>query len=352
MAERRVTIRDVARHAGVSTGTVSAVINDRPTVREPTRRRVLEVIDRLGYTPMAAARSLGSTIFDPPGIDPGVGFVVKEMDNPFYAEVVIGATEAFDQAGYMTFVSSSGGDFSKEGELIETFRHRQMKGVIVAPVLHERVDLSHLFLLRRSGFPFTLLEHVQGLHAYVVSIDNVQASQTAAAHLIGLGHRRIVHLAGPSYTQHTRDRISGVERAYSQSPLQFSSECIVPAGAHFQDGYDAALKIFSKPSDERPTAVTCFNDVVAMGVLRAVTELGLSVPEDVSVVGFDDIPAAAYLSVPLTTVGAPKRHIGRLAAELLIRQMKGEHEEVEARHTVVEATLIERGSTRRLGGSF
>ncbi len=347
MPEKRITIGDVAKAAGVSTGTVSAVINDRATVRDRTRQRVLHTIETLGYQPSPSARTLGTGQSEREVLERGVGLIVKEMDNPFYTEVVMGAAALLEEHGYITFTCTSEGNYRKEGALIEAFRNRFVNGIIIAPLLGEQVDLSHLFMLRRAGYPFVLLENVPGLPVHAVSIDNVEAAQKAARHLIERGHEHIVHFAGPPYTQHTRDRIAGVEKAFSQSPLRFTEDVVVPAGAHFEDGYAAALAYFDGHGDGRPTAVTCFNDLVALGVLRALSERGLRVPEDVSVVGFDDIPSAAFVSTPLTTVRVPKREMGRRAAERLLAVLESK-EELPPDQVLLEAELVERASTRAL----
>lgn len=345
---KRITISDVARHAGVSTGTVSAVLNRRTTVRAQTRSRVEQAIASLGYEPSLSARQLGSGRRDNQVFERGIGLVIKEMDNPFYTEVVIGARNLLTERGYLAFVTTSEGDYAREGHLVQAMRNRFLHGAIVAPVLHEQANLAHLFQLHRAQFPFVLLESVPGLKAPSVSIDNVVAAQRAATFLLEQGHKRLVHFAGPSYTLHSRERIQGFRRAFSDSQLRFQPESIVPAGAHMDDGYQAALAYFQAISDEkRPTAVTCFNDLVAMGVMRALTECGLRIPEDVSIIGCDDIPAAAYLQIPLTTVRAPTRALGKRAAELLIEQI--EQAEPSTPHRVLlDASLVVRGSTTSL----
>lgn len=345
---KRVTINDVAKRAGVSTGTVSAVLNDRPNVRDQTRRRVLHAIDEMGYQPSPSARILRSGRNNGQVLEKSVGLLIKEMDNPFYMDIVIGARDFLREAGYTTFVCASDGDYEKEGTLINAIQNRFFQGVILAPVLHEAADLSHLFMMKRAAYPFVTLEEVSGLQAHSVGIDNVEAAYMAVHHLIETGHKNIAHVAGPAYTQHTRDRVRGVERAFSQSSLIFSDEVIVPAGAHFEDGYRAGLYLFQeREGASRPTAVTCFNDLVAMGVLRALAELGLDVPGDVSVIGFDDIQAAAYLSTPLTTVKVPKREMGQQAAHLLLQQLDAPEEE-GVKRIRLDATLITRASTRPL----
>lgn len=345
---KSVTISDVAERAGVSTGTVSAVLNDKASVRDDTRAHVRRTMNELNYQPSPSARDLGSSR---PGLrskSEKVGVILKEIENPFYADVVLGVRDCFQEHGYDVFVSTSEGEYQEEGALIDAFRDRNLDGVIIAPVLNEEVDLAHLFLLRESQYPFVLLEDVQGLPANVVSIDNVRATQLAMRYLMDHGHERIIHFAGPPYSKHTRDRILGVRKAFSESSLRFTEDAIISTGARMEDGYQKATKLFGELSrSECPTAVTCFNDLVAMGVIRAIAENGLGVPEDVSVIGCDDIQLANYLSVPLTTVRAPRRKMGRKAASLLLRQIEND-EAVSPEHLVLESELVVRESTRPL----
>ena len=196
------------------------------------------------------------------------------------------------------------------------------------------------------NFPFVLLDDVKGLKADVVYVDSVEASRLATAHLIELGHERIVRFAGPDYTEHHgRDRVEGVRRAFSESPLMFSDDMIIPAGSTLAEGYRAGLQVFrtAEPAS-RPTAVACFNDAVAIGLLRALRELGLDVPGDVSVVGYDNIEAAEYAAVPLTTVEVPKQELGHRAAELLLDRIAGG----APQRVALEAALVVRASTRSL----
>jgi len=314
----KVTIADVAEHAGVSTGTVSAVLNEKPGVRPETRNRVLASIDDLGYAPSKSAQELGGAVESGPSESGTIGVIIKEADNPFYSELIMQVRRFLKNEGYDMFVGTSGGDYAEEGELIDSFREHGVDGLIIAPVLHVDADLSHLFTLNEADFPFVLLEDVQGLQANVVSIDNVKAAQRAVLYLIQQGHERILHFKGPPYTQHTRDRVLGVQKAFSESSLRYTEERIVPTGAKMEDGFLAAIDEFEEMTKaDLPTAVTCFNDLVAMGVLRALAQLYIDVPDDISVVGCDDIQPADYLTVPLTTVRASKRKMGEEAARLL-----------------------------------
>ena len=341
MKTLRATITDVARQAGVSKATVSAVINDSATVKGSTRDRVLAAIDVLNYRPtqITTARKTKS-----------IGLLIKEIDNPYYAEVVLGARSHANEHGYTLLVASSEGEYDAERRAVELLQAKDVEGLIATPVLDEHADLSHFFELKRRNFPFVLLEGVRGVPASLVDVDNRDASRKAVEYLIRQGHTRIVHFAGPRYSMHSEERLDGVRRACSASHLIFHDDDAIEAGAHLADGYQAALTCFRKRTGAaRPTAVTCYNDLVAIGVCRALHELGLRIPDDVSVVGFDDIPLLEYLPVPLTTVRMPKAEMGELAAQMLIRHIES-RTVLPPQKVVLEAELVTRESTRALDG--
>jgi LacI family transcriptional regulator len=341
---KRPTISDVAHQAGVSKATVSAVLNDTGSVKESTRDRVLAAMEVLNYRPSQPAGRAGARR------PRSIGILIKEIDNPYYAEVVLGARAQASQKGYTLLVVSSEGEYEAERRAVELLRAIDVDGLIATPVLDEHADLSHFFELKRRNFPFVLLEEVRGVPASLVDVDNVDASRRAVEHLIALGHTRIAHFAGPGYSMHSWERIDGVRRAYSASHLVFTDDDIVPAGAHLADGYRAAFAYFrARAPHDRPTAVTCYNDLVAVGVCRALAELGLRVPDDVSVVGYDDVPLTEYLPVALTTVRVPKFKMGEIAAQMLIRHVESKTG-VPPQKVFLDAELVVRGSTRALDG--
>ena len=345
MKRSRATINDVAKEAGVSKATVSAVLNDATAVADATRERVQSAIESLNYrrAPVAGAAATRTAH--------SIALVIKEFDNPYYAEVISGARTVAMERGYTLLVVSSEGEYDAERRAVDMLQAKHVDGLIVTPVLNEHADLSHLFELKRRNFPFVLLEEIRGVPASLVDIDNVEGSRTAVAHLIAGGHTRIVHFAGPDYSTHSRERVNGVRRACSASRLIFSDDDVVVAGAHLEDGYRCGLEYFrGRIASDRPTAVTCYNDLVAIGLCRALAELGLLVPDDVSVVGFDDLPLLAYLPVPLTTVRMPKVEMGRIAAQMLIRHVESK-EVVPPRKVYLSAELVVRRSTRALAAS-
>jgi len=331
-----VTIHDVAERAGVSIGTVSAVINHKNTVSKKTRRKVLQAIGELNYRPSAAARRRLQ-----PAAEKSIGLVIKEVHNNYFADVIIGVQQAATARGYNVLVVSSERTYQLEQELVELLVAKDVEGIIINPLLDEDTDLSHLFEVKRRNIPLVLLESVRGMQASMVDVDNIEAAKAAVEYLIDRGHKRIVHFSGPQYSMHSMERVEGVRRAFSGQRLVFGDDDVVPAGARLEDGYRSGLAL------NRPTAVTCYNDLVALGVMRALRELGLRVPDDVSVIGYDDIDMASYASVPLTTVRVPKEEMGRQAAEILIQHIEaldaGTIEKV-----CLQAKLIVRESTRAL----
>lgn len=344
MTGKRSTITDVARQAGVSKATVSAVLNNTGAVKEATLERVNAAMELLNYRPGGAgARRRGARR------DKSIAVLIKEHDNPYYAGIIDGVRSVCVAQGYTVLVASSEGDYDTERRAVELLRAKDVDGLIITPVLDEQADLSHLFELKRRNFPFVLLEEIRGVRASLVDVDNVAASRTAVEYLLSLGHARIAHLAGPSYSAHTQQRVDGVRLAYSGSQQAFTAHTVVPAGAHLEDGYRAGLALFRKaPAASRPTAVTCYNDLVALGLCRALAELGIRVPQDVSVVGFDDIPLCRYAPIPLASIRVPTFEMGETAAQMLLRHVES-REALQPQRVDMRATLVHRESAARPG---
>lgn len=337
------TIKDVAEYAGVSNATVSNVINDKGKVSESTRRTVLQAIEELNYRPNASAqRRLQQSS------QKSIGMVIKEIHNPYFADIFVGAQEKASEEGYSLMLSSSEGIRNTEGEIVDLFVEKDVDGLIVNPLLDQDADISHLFDLKRRNIPFVLLEKVRGLRSNIVDLDNVEAAHEITSYLFDLGHKEVIHFSGPEYSMSRGERIEGFRRAFFDSKTVYSEDFVVNAGARLEDGYKTGLQYFQDLDvDERPTAVMCYNDLVALGLLRALHELDIDVPGEVSVTGFDGIKTGEYGSVPLTTMGVPTIEMGKKAAELLIRYIESsDQDEPEVFNLQLE--LIERASTAPL----
>jgi DNA-binding LacI/PurR family transcriptional regulator len=340
---KRITIEDVAKRAGVSKGTVSAVINARTTVKSETRDHVLEVMKHLHFRPQGIARNLRNG-----NQDKSIGIIIKDMNYPFYTAIASGVRDYANSKGYSLLITSSENNQQSEKRFSQLFAAKDIKGAIIAPLVEGTAEIEHLFQLKMINYPFVLLEDVRGIQANVVAIDNSQAIKKAVKYLMDCGHTRIVHFAGPPSSSHTEERIEGFRHAFSESTLAYHEDMIVSIGSRHEESYGNTLAYFRKLSrSDYPTAIVCFNDQQALAILTALKELGIRVPDDISIVGNDDISYAKIYPVPLTTIRAPQREIGRCAAELLIRNIESS-KLLPVERVLLETELIVRDSTRNL----
>jgi DNA-binding LacI/PurR family transcriptional regulator len=315
---KKITIEDVAKRARVSKGTVSAVINAKKTVKPATRDFILEVMKELNFRPNGVARNFKS---DNP--DKSIGIIIKDITYPFYTAIAKGASEYANSKGYSVIVSSSDDSNEWEKNLSRLFSTKDINGIIIAPIVEGTAEIEHLFRLKMINYPFVLLEDVKGIQANVVAIDNKKAIKRAVKYLIDSGHTKIVHFAGPPQSAHTQERMEGFRHAFSESTLVFNNDMIISVGSHFQECFDKALDYFKKGNrDNYPTAIVCFNDQQALAVMLALKELNIRVPDDISIIGNDDIYYARMFPIPLTTIRAPQQEIGIMAAEILIRNIE------------------------------
>jgi len=198
------------------------------------------------------------------------------------------------------------------------------------------------------NYPFVLLEDVKGIQANVVAIDNIKAIKKAVKYLIDNGHTKIVHFAGPPNSSHTQERIEGFRHAFSERTLVFKQDMIVPVGSKYEESYDRTHEYFkNKSKKDWPTAIVCFNDQQALGVMSAMKELNIKVPDDISIIGNDDIYYAQIYPVPLTTIRAPQREIGQKAAEILIRNIESSSL-LQTEKVVLDTEFVIRSSSKVL----
>jgi len=340
---KRMTIEDVARKAGVSKGTVSAVINAKNTVRPGTREQILEVMKEMNFRPKGIARNLknGSQ-------DKSIGVIIKDLNYPFYTSIATGVRDYANSKGYSVVVTSSENDHQCEKKFSHFFSAKDIKGAIIAPIVEGTAEIEHLFRLKMINYPFVLLEDVKGIQANVVAIDNLRAIKKAVKYLIDSGHTKIVHFAGPPKSSHTQERIEGFRDAFSESPLVFSRDMIVSLGALYEESFGKTMDYFKHMKrEDYPTAIVCFNDQQALGVMMALRELKIQVPDEISIVGNDDIYYAKIYPVPLTTIRAPQHDIGMRAAEILIRNIESSTL-LPVEKVVLDTEFIVRESTRVL----
>jgi LacI family transcriptional regulator len=343
VVRRTVGIKDVAREAGVSVGTVSNVINRPDAVARATRERVQEVVRRLGYVRSESARQLRV------GASRIVGLLVLDMGNPFFVDVARGAERAARAAGLGVMVCNSGNSPDEESEYLSMFVEQRVRGVLVTPADPAGRELE---LLRRHGSPFVVVDAIVddergGGGACSVSVDDVAGGEMAVAHLIAQGHRSIAFVSGIGHERpQIRDRWAGACRAVAAAGLPPSTVLEIPTDRlDVSAGADAVARLIALSN--RPTAIFCANDMLALGVLQALFAVGIKVPEEMALVGYDDIQFAAAAAVPLTSVRQPAAEMGRIAAEMLVSESADDHdaEEHVHRHIVLQPELAARASS-------
>ena len=273
---------------------------------------------------------------------------MRELDNPFYASIAVEIKKYANSKDYILFIASSESDHQNEENIAQLFASNNVKGVIIAPVINGTVEIEHLFHLKMLNYPFVMLEEVQGILANVVSINNVKATSDAVKYLIEHGHTHILHFSGPRFASHSVERIKGFRKAFSESHLAFNDDLVVCCGSHFHDGFEKGLSYF-KNFDKKifPVAVICYNDVVALGLMSALRQLNIKVPEQVSIIGNDDIEFARHWSPALTTISTPFEKLGKKAAEILINNIEAE-QALPIENIILDSKIIIRETTLKL----
>jgi DNA-binding LacI/PurR family transcriptional regulator len=334
-AARQPSIKDIARLANVSHPTVSRALQNSPLVNPKTAERIRKIAEQAGYHASAVARGLVTRR------SRTIGLVVTTVADPFTSEVFSGIEQEAHDHGYGVFLADSNADPQREKEIVRNFAERRVDGIIVTS---SRVGALYLPLLSEMMVPIVLLnDQHPGAFVHSVMIRNQEGSRAAASHLIGLGHRRIAYLGDQTGYQSDAERSAGYREALAEAGIGFTPELVVQGDGKPEGGLRAMDQLLALA--DPPTAVCCYNDMTALGAMRSIYLHGLRVPEDISVVGFDDLFLASYTQPPLTTVRQPMRRMGQLAMESLFKLMSGDEEEIRIK---VDADLIVRESTGRV----
>lgn len=332
------TIRDVAEKAGVSTTTVSHVINGSRFVSDAAARRVRRAMKTLNYQPNAVARSLRRKHTHT------LGLVLPDSSNPFFAEVARGIETYAFQQGYTVIFGSSDGDLEKERAYLRVFIEKQVDGIVFVAAGESAQNIEQLL---GKHLPLVVVDRdFRRVVADFVVADNRQGGHLAASHLIELGHRAIACIAGPSTVTPSAERVTGYRDALEEHSIAFDPRLVRRGDFGAASGFEATRSFLSRRGSNRPTAIFACNDMMALGALGALYQLGLHVPDDVAVVGFDDIVLASYTAPPLTTIQQPKYEMGELAAKLLIERIRSEPKRKPERH-LLPTKLVVRASTVR-----
>lgn len=332
MRKEKYTIADIAEKMGVSRATVSRALNGSPGVGDKLRREIQEFAGELGYKPNTVAKSLSRGRMDI------VGLVFGDVRNPFYAELAFYLQKALEEHGYSVMIFNSEYDVKKELEFVEKAKQFCLSGIILFTAQTDKNDLK-----KQAGeMPIVLVNRSLELMNYdSVTMDNFKAGYIAAMHLIELGHKRIGFVKGQALSSASVQRFEGYRQAMKNCFLPVNEEDLLTGDLKMPTGYELADAFFGRAS--RPSALIVANDMMALGFLDWCKEHGIGIPEELSIVSFDNIDFARIHGIELTTISQHVREMGEKAAELMA--MRIEHPEEEYRRIILEPTLVVRNTT-------
>jgi LacI family transcriptional regulator len=328
----RVTISDVARKAGVSLMTVSRVVNDKGEISPATRRRVLDVIEQLGYRPSGIARGLATQRTGT------LGLIVPDIANPFFSDVARGAEDKACAAGYSVVVCNTDESPQRETTALESLEEKRVDGLVLCSSRLADKDLRAALDLHPAAVLVNY--HLEGYQVGAILLDDEGGAQAATRHLLLSGHHAVGFLAGPLASYSSAQRSKGYHVALEAAGIRYNPAWVRPCSYQVEGGQIAARELLTDHPEI--TALFCYNDLVAVGALQACAELSRRVPEDLAIAGFDDIPMAALVTPALTTCRVPRYELGEQAMQLLLNRIDGCTEEYT--EIVLHTELVIRAS--------
>jgi len=337
------TIKDIAKQAGVAHTTVSRALRGSPLISPETSERVRQIAAEMGYQPSAAARTLKTNRSQ------ALGVIIRNVEDPFFSEILQGIEEVAQASSYSLFMAASQRDHKQEQAIVQAMVERRVDGVIICstPVSSEQSRQLTSF-----GVPIVVVNN-QSAEEYRYSIyhDDVDGSCQVTRHLIELGHRNIAYLGNANAGRSTLDRLAGIQQELDAAGIPLPEAYIhqVPGGGP-EDGLSGSNYLLELP--KRPSAIICYNDMMAIGVLKGLQQAGIQVPGEISVTGFDNIIFSAYTNPPLTTFDQPKRAIGVQAAQLVLGllNLPTDEEAPGPKIQMLKGSLLVRASTARPAG--
>lgn len=329
-----MNMKELAKLLGVSRQTVSAVLNGKEWVSQETRARVLQAIREHNYSPNQHAVSLTgkSTRL--------LGVVLRDISNPFYTQIAMGIESVARASGYSILYHNTFENHDYEVEAVRSLLSFRVSGLIISPI-QLGVDLSHLEHVTSISIPMVSIDKLPNINCHSISFADQEAAYKAASYLAEHGHERIAFIKGPQSAASAEERLSGFMRCAEKQGMKIPANWMIDPGTTERERHDAIHDLLKNPA-QRPSAVFCFNDLLAVSVYKAAHELDIRIPQDLSVVGFDDIEIASLLGPPLTTVRTDSYRVGVEAAELVMDELKGTSTKLkDIRHT---PQLVERSS--------
>jgi DNA-binding LacI/PurR family transcriptional regulator len=331
------TIKDLAKTLNLSPSTVSRALRDHPDISHLTKKRVMSLAKKLDYHPDTIAQSLQTKKTKT------IGVIVPEIKQPFFASVINGIEELAYASGYTIIVCQSNEIYDREVLYTRTLVSHRVAGLLVS-LSQTTQSLDHFKMLQRRGIPIVFFDRVSNdIEASKVVVDDYKGALAAVDHLIRAGYKRIAHLAGPINLSISKYRLKGYKDALKQNNLPFKPELVVHGGLDETDGVIGFQKLLNLAI--LPDAVFAVNDPVAIGAFVTIKEHGLKIPGDIALVGFSNTNVSSLLEPPLTTVEQPSYEIGKLAAQLLMDQIRNNDETFVPQFKILKTHLIVRGST-------
>jgi len=330
-----ITIADLAKMTGLAKSTISGVLNNKSGFSEKTRQKVLKAAEQYGYVPNEIARGLTSRSTKT------IGLVIKDITNPFYNRITKGVQEIAGERGYTVLLCSSNETHEAEVAQIHAMLARRVDGLIIAPLLEE-VTFDHIYELKRKSLPFALLGKIPGLECDSVEFDDYNGGRQVMEHLLQNGHKHIGFVTGLSTSRASKLRFQAFKDTLIDAGYPVSPDHMFHEAKDMSDGMAIGKRLLEMK--DRPTALVCFDDVIAIGVIKAFESAGLKVPDDLSLTGFDDIELMTF---PLTSVSIPTYEAGKTLAAMVFERILGEGDS-EFKHMTLDERLIVRSSVKRI----
>ncbi|SHK33565.1 LacI family DNA-binding transcriptional regulator [Tepidibacter formicigenes] len=338
-----VTIKDIARKAGVSRTTVSRVLNDSGYVKDETRQKVLKVIKELNYTPSAIARSLSTNKTNT------IGVIVPEINNPFFGEIIKGVSQVADEHDLNIILCNTDDNREKELKALKLLKEQRIQGIIITPTYAEdQFNSEYLSTLENLGIPVILLDgHVKYTDFSGIFIDHVKGAYDATKALIEAGHKKIAIINGRKNYKITIDRLKGYKKALDEYNIAIKDKYISYGDFEYKSAYKATKQILKM--DDRPTAVFVTSNMMILGSIRAFYEENINIPQDMAIIGFDKIDAINIIGMNISFVIGPSIEMGKAGMKMLIDNLDNKKSREEIKRITLFPELVLKGSEKFIG---
>jgi len=331
----RINIRHIAKRAGVSIKTVSRVLNNDIYVKKETKEKIINIINELNYIPNRIAKSLSS------GVSNNIGFIIPDITNPFFPEIVKGASDILLSKGFYLHLCNADNNPESEDSFIRDLESMWVGGIILAPSYSENRNLE---ILKNTKVPLIIIDReIKNINKDLIVINNQKGAYEITKYLIENNHKKIIFLGGPSYTMTAQNRFKGWKKAMQEANI-LDTNLSFWGDFAIESGYKMMENILNTPSSV--DAVFACNDLIAIGAMEAIDNKGLKIPDDISIIGFDGIYISKFTKPKLSTYQQPIYEIGKIAAELLINRIE-KTEKAKMKRLVIDGNLIIRETVAR-----